>query len=264
MMKTILMAALLAAMILPARAAVVGKEIEYKAGDTTLKGYLAYDDANTDKRPGMLVVHEWWGHNPYARKRAEMLAGLGYIALAVDMYGDGKTVSHPDDAGKMAGEVKKNAALGEARFRSAEELLKQQPQTDGGKIGAIGYCFGGSVVLHMARIGEDLAGVVSFHGSLASETKAKADGVKARVLVCNGEDDPFVNADALKEFENEMSDAKAKFKIINYKGAKHSFTNPDADKFGKEFNLPLAYDKDADEQSWDDMKKFLREAFSSK
>lgn len=262
-MKGIWCAVLLMASLAAARAAVVGKEVEYKAGETTLKGYLAFDDANADKRPGILVVHEWWGHNDYARKRAKMLAELGYIALAVDMYGDGKTVSHPDDAGKMAGEVRKNAPMAEARFRAARELLMQQPQTDAARIGAIGYCFGGSVILHMARVGEDLAGVVSFHGSLATETKARAGAVKARILVCNGEDDPFINADAVKGFETEMSDAGARFKVINYKGAKHSFTNPDADKFGKEFNLPLAYNKDADEQSWDDMKKFLREAFSA-
>lgn len=261
-MKKILFAGLLALTLAQARAAVVGKEVEYKAGETTLKGYLAVDDSNNDKRPAVLVVHEWWGHNDYARKRARMLAELGYVALAVDMYGDGKTVSHPDDAGKMAGEVRKNMAVGEARFRAAMDFVKQQEQTDGKKIGAIGYCFGGSVVQHMARIGEDLAAVVSFHGSLASTTKAEPGKVKARILICNGAEDPMISAEAIKGFEDEMSAAGAKFSVINYKGAKHSFTNPDADKFGEQFKLPLAYDKDADEQSWNEMKKTFREVFA--
>lgn len=263
-MKKILSVILLGTSLATAHAAIVGKEIDYKSGDTALKGYLAYDDAKTDKRPGMLVVHEWWGHNEYARTRARKLAELGYIAIAVDMYGDGKTAKHPDDAGKFAQQVMKNLPTGEARFRAAEELLKQQPQTDASKIGAIGYCFGGAVVLHMARIGEDLAGVVSFHGNLSTAEKAKKDAVKARVLVCTGGADPFIPADAVKAFEDEMTEAAAKFRIVTYKDAKHSFTNPDADKFGKEFNLPLEYNSDADEQSWADMKSFLREAFSSK
>ena len=262
-MKKILFAVLLACAFTSARAGVVGKEIDYTSGGTTLKGYLAFDDSNDAKRPGILVVHEWWGHNEYARKRARMLAELGYIAFAVDMYGDGKTAAHPDDAKKFSAEVMQNLPVGEARFRAAEELLKKQPQTDTEKIGAVGYCFGGGVILHMARIGEDLAGVASFHGSLATAEKAKPDAVKARILVCTGGADSFIPPEAVKEFETEMSDAHAKFKIISYKDAKHSFTNPDADKFGEEFKLPLAYNKDADEKSWSDMKIFFREVFAA-
>lgn len=263
-MKLILLAALYSVSAFSALAAVTGREIEYKAGDTTLKGYIAYDEADTAKRPAVLVVHEWWGHNEYARKRARMLAELGYVALAVDMYGNGKTAAHPEDAGKFSGEVRKNMPVGEARFRAARELLAAQPQTDATKVSAIGYCFGGAVVLHMARIGEDLAGVVSFHGNLTTDTPAKPDAVKARVLVCTGEDDPFIPAEQIKAFENEMNDARAKSRIVIYKGAKHSFTNPDADKFGQEFKLPLAYDADADQASWNDMKLFLRESFAAK
>ncbi len=261
-MKTVLMLALLVGLFAPAHAAIRGKEVEYKSGDTALKGYLAYDDSNDAKRPGVLVVHEWWGYNEYSRERARMLAQLGYIALAVDMYGDGKTAAHPDDAKKFSAEVMKNLPVGEARFRAAEEFLKQQPQTDTNKIGAVGYCFGGGVVLHMARIGEDLAGVVSFHGSLATAEKAKPGAVKAHILVCTGGADSFIPADSVKEFENEMTDAQAKFKIITYKDATHSFTNPDADKYAQQFKMPIAYNKDADEKSWNDMKIFFREAFA--
>lgn len=262
-MKRILLSLVLAAAALPAFAEIVGREVEYKAGETTLKGFVAYDDAVKGVRPGVLVVHEWWGHNDYARKRAKMLAELGYVALAVDMYGDGKTAAHPDDAGKFAGEVMKNTAAGEARFRAGSGFLRAQPQTDTNHVAAIGYCFGGAVVLHMARIGEPLAGVVSFHGNLATQKQAEKGAVKARVLVCHGEEDVLVPQEQVKAFENEMTEAGARFKIATYKGAKHSFSNPDADKFAKEFNLPLGYDEDADQQSWSDMKLFLREAFAT-
>ena len=260
-MRKILIACLFAASLASARAAVVGKEITYSAAETTLKGYLAFDDAATNRRPGVLVVHEWWGHNEYARKRARMLAELGYVAFAVDMYGDGKTAAHPDDAMKFSGEVKKNMPVGEARFRAAEDLLKAQPQTDTTKIGAIGYCFGGGVILHMARIGENLAGVVSFHGSLATDEKAKPGAVKSKILVCTGAADSFIPAEAVKEFESEMTNAKADFKVNTYADATHSFTNPDADKYAEQFKMPIRYNKEADEKSWGDMKAFLHDVF---
>lgn len=262
-MKRTWLGLLLTVACLPAFAAVVGREVDYKAGETTLKGYIAYDDAVKGPRPGVLVVHEWWGHNDYARKRADMLAALGYVALAVDMYGDGRTAAHPDDAGKFAGEVMKNTAAGEARFRAGSDFLRAQPQTDTNRIAAIGYCFGGAVVLHMARIGEPLVGVASFHGNLSTQKPAGKGAVRARVLVCHGEDDILVPPEQVKTFENEMTDAGARFKVILYKGAKHSFTNPDADKFARDFNLPVGYDEDADQQSWSDMKAFLREAFNA-
>ncbi|MGB5540338.1 MAG: dienelactone hydrolase family protein, partial [Gammaproteobacteria bacterium] len=151
---------------LPAQAAVIGQEVSYQSGDAVMKGYLAWDDAVQGERPGVLVVHEWWGHNAYARRRAEMLAALGYTALAVDMYGEGKTADHPEDAGKFSGAVRKDLPLMKARFDAARHFLDEQPTVDPKKNAAIGYCFGGSVVLEMARQGEDLAGVVSFHGSL--------------------------------------------------------------------------------------------------
>ena len=245
----------------PARAKVVAKPVEYAAGGVTLKGYLAYDDAVSGKRPGVLVVHEWWGHNEYARKRARMLAELGYAALAVDMYGDGKQAAHPDDAGKFSGEVMKNFETAKARFGAAQDFLRRQPQVDGGKIAAIGYCFGGGVVLNMARQGADLGGVVSFHGSLSSVKPAQPGSVKARILVYNGADDKFVPPAAVEAFQKEMTEAKADFQVVNLPGAVHSFTNPDATEVGKKFNMPLAYNAEADRKSWEGMQKFLSSVF---
>src|SRR5512143_934897 len=167
----------------PAHAKVTGKDVEYTAGGVTLKGYLAYDTAKKGKSPGVLVVHEWWGLNDYARERARMLARLGYTALAVDMYGEGKTATHPDDAGKFSSELMQNFDTAKARFLAAEDFLKMQPTVDPGRIAAIGYCFGGGVVLNMARQGADLKGVASFHGSLAAVKPAQPGVAKAKILV---------------------------------------------------------------------------------
>jgi len=243
-------------------AKVVGREVEYRAGDMVLKGYLAEDTSVKGKRPAVLVVHEWWGHNEYARMRARKLAELGYVALAVDMFGDGKTAQHPADAGKFAGEAMKNKAVGEARFNAALEFIKRQPTVDPTRIAAIGYCFGGGVVLHMARQGADLKGVASYHGSLATDNPAKAGAVKAKVLVFNGEDDKMIPPEQVAAFKEEMTKAGASFRYVGYPGVKHSFTNPDADRYGKKFDLPLAYDKKADDDSWAQTEKFLREIFA--
>lgn len=245
----------------PLLAAVKGEEVEYKDGDTVMKGYLAYDDSISGKRPGVLVVHEWWGHNEYARKRARMLAELGYTALAVDMYGDGKQASHPEDAGKFAGAVRQNMPVAEARFNAARDLLKNHNTTNPDKIAAIGYCFGGGLLLELARRGIDLDGVVSFHGSLATEHPAGPGDIKTKILVCHGAADPFVKPEDVSALKSEMANAKADFTFKEYAGAKHSFTNPGADEFGKKFNLPLEYNADADKQSWEDMKVFLKKAF---
>lgn len=242
-------------------AALVTKEVSYKDGDTVMKGYLAYDNKFKGKRPGVLVVHEWWGHNAYARKRAEMLAGLGYTALAVDMYGNGKHTEHPKDAGAFSGEVKKNMAVAESRFLAARTLLANQVVTDENKIAAIGYCFGGGIVLEMARRGVDLDAVVSFHGSLPTTHPAQKGMVKARVLVLNGADDPFTKPEQIKAFKDEMKAAGVNYEFVNYPGAKHSFTNPDADKYGKQYNLPLAYNKKADKASWKKMQQLFKEVF---
>lgn len=240
---------------------IVTKEVSYSSDSVTLKGFLAYDENQKDVRPGVLVVHEWWGHNQYARKRAVMLAELGYVALAVDMYGDGKQADHPDDAGKFAMAVIQNMPTAKARFNAGLNFLKEQPQTDKSKLAAIGYCFGGGVVLRMAVAGEDLKGVVSFHGSLPTDSIENPKQVKAKLLVCNGEDDGFVPAGQIDAFKKAMIDAGINFKFVNYPGAIHSFTNPLADSLGKKFNMPLAYNKKADEGSWKDMKMFLEEVF---
>jgi dienelactone hydrolase len=242
-------------------AKVIGKEVEYRAGETVLKGYLADNSSLKEKRPAILVVHEWWGQNEYARKRATMLAQQGYVALAIDMFGNGKTAKHPDDAGKFASEAMKNKAVSEARFNAAMDFIRQQPNVDPERIAAIGYCFGGGVVLHMARQGADLKGVASFHGSLATDTPAQPGAIKARILVFNGEADKMIPAEQVAAFKEEMTKAGASFRYVGYPGVMHSFTNPDADKYARKFNLPLKYDKKADKDSWAQAMKFLKEIF---
>ncbi|HYP67071.1 MAG TPA: dienelactone hydrolase family protein [Thiobacillaceae bacterium] len=259
-MRKILFAALLLA-ALPALASVVGKQVVYKANGLSMKGYVAYDNAIKGKRPGVLVVHEWWGLNDYARKRANMLAQKGYIALAVDMYGNGKTADHPKDAGALATAVGKDPAAALARFKAAMTTLEHQPLTDDGEIAAIGYCFGGGQVLNMARAGLPLKGVVSFHGTLGTDRPAKPGQIKAKVRVFTGAADPFVPPEAVAAFEKEMQDAQVDYKLVSYPGAMHAFTNPDADKNGKQFNLPLKYDAAADQDSWTQTLAFFKEIF---
>lgn len=243
-------------------AEIVTKEISYKDKDVSLKGFLAYDDAVTGKRPGVLVVHEWWGHNEYAKKRAVMLAELGYVAFALDMYGEGKLAEHPDDAMAFSNEVMKNVdEVLKPRFLAGLNVLKSQDNVDPEQIAAVGYCFGGSTILHMARLGVDLKGVVSFHGGITSPVMAQEGKVKAKILVCNGEADPFVTEDQITAFNKEMTDAKADYKFINYSGASHSFTNPEADEFSAKFGLPLKYNQEADTQSWKDMQEFFVKIF---
>ncbi len=252
---------LMTMMVVSAHGDVRGKPVDYVAGDTTLKGYLAYDDRSTDKRPGILVVHEWWGHNEYARSRARMLAELGYVALAVDMYGEGKQAHHPDDAGKFSGEIRKNMDLGRQRFLAARKVLQGHKFTDPERIGAIGYCFGGSVVLQMARDGMDLGGVASFHGGLTTNAPAKPGSVKAKILVLNGAEDKFIKPEQIEDFQKEMKAAGADFRFVSYPGAAHSFTNPDADTYAKKFNIPLGYNADADKKSWAEMQAFFKDIF---
>jgi dienelactone hydrolase len=250
--------------IAAAQGAVVTQKVDYTAEGTVMKGYLAYDDSIKGPRPGVLVVHEWWGLNDYARRRARTLAKLGYTAFALDMYGEGKQATHPDDANKFSSEVMKNLPLARKRFKAALDLLRNNKTVDPTRIAAIGYCFGGGVVLAMARSGMNLAGVASFHGMLATATPAQPGVVKAKILVMTGADDPFVPADQVEQFKKEMDAAKVDYKLISYPGAKHRFTNPDADKYGKEFNLPLAYNKAADEASWKEMEAFFQQIFKKK
>ena len=262
-MRHLLLSGLLClGLVTSAQARVIGEEISYQSDGTTLKGYLAYDNESNNKRPGVLVVHEWWGHNEYARKRARMLAELGYVALAVDMYGDGKQASHPEDAQKFSSEIANNMPLGRARFEAAMAVLKGHKATDTSDIAAIGYCFGGAVVLQMAREGLDLDAVVSFHGSLGTSKPAQPNTVKAKAMVAHGAADPFVKPEQITGFMDEMNQAGVDYRFTAYGGAVHSFTNPDANKFGEKFNLPLKYNKQADEDSWRDMQIFLKQAFA--
>ena len=242
-------------------AGVIGKEVTYNSESLTLKGHLAYDDATRDKRPGILVVHEWWGNNDYSHKRTDMLAGLGYVALAVDMYGDGKQADNPGDAGKMAGELMKNPSALVARFTAAMDFLKNDEHVDASQIGAIGYCFGGGVVLAMARAGVDLKATVCFHGSVATQTPVKKGDVKGKILVCNGAADKFVPETDIKKFKDEMKSAGVDFKFVDYPGATHAFTNPAATELGKKFNMPIAYNEKADKRSWSEMQKLFNKVF---
>jgi dienelactone hydrolase len=237
------------------------EEVTYTAGDTTLKGFIAWDANKKGPRPGVLVVHEWWGHTDYVRKRARMLAELGYTALALDMYGDGKHTDHPDDAMKFVNETIANIDVAKGRFIAGYELLKQHGTTNPNDIAAIGYCFGGGVVLHMARFGADLDGVVSFHGSLATEVPAKKGAVKGKVLVLHGAEDPMVPPEQVAAFKKEMDAAEVDYTFIAYPGAKHAFTNEAATEKGKKHKMPLEYNAQADEQSWAEMSKFLTELF---
>lgn len=190
-----------------------------------------------------------------------MLAELGYTALAVDMYGDGKVVTTPDDAGKLSSELMKNFEITKARFMAAMDFLKQQPSVDPSRIAAIGYCFGGGVVLNMARQGVDLRGVASFHGGLTAMKPAQPGSIKAKILVLHGGADKFITPEQIEAFKQEMKSAGADFRFISYPGALHSFTNPEATELGKKFNLPIAYNADADRKSWGELKGYLKNIF---
>jgi dienelactone hydrolase len=253
--------AMTAAVLLAASAAaaeVQTREIEYKEGAVVLQGLIAWDDASKGLRPGVLVVHEWWGHNEHARYQAKRLAEAGYVGFALDMYGKGKVTMHPKDAQGFMTEVKKDPAVIPARFHTALEQLKQDPHVSTDHIAAIGYCFGGSVVLDEARSGADLEAVVSFHGALATKSPAEPGRVRARVLVLTGAADPFVPKEQVESFTQEMKAAGVKFQVITYPGAKHGFTNPDAGKAGMD---ALEYNAEADKKSWAAMLELFKEVF---
>ena len=236
------------------------EELTYTAGGATCRGRVAYDAAD-GPRPGVLVVHEWWGLDDYIRGRARMLAELGYSALAVDMYGEGQTAADPDGAGALMNAVLGDMEAGTARLRAAYDALAGHPAADSGRMAAIGYCFGGAMVLHGARIGMDLKGVVSFHGALGSFHKPAKGEVTAKVLVCHGAADALVSDDEIAGFKQEMADAGADFRFVAYDGALHGFTNPEATANGERYGLPLRYDEAVDARSWDDMKALFAEIF---
>jgi len=239
-----------------AQAAVVTKVVEYDYDGTKLKGFLAYDDAVKEKRPGVLVVHEWWGLNEYAKDRCKALAQLGYVAFAPDMYGDGKTTEHPDDARKMTTAVRENVKVWRGRAEAGLKQLKAQPTVDADKLAAIGYCFGGSTCLQLAYSGADLKAVATFHAGLPKPAPEEAKAIRAKVLVCNGDADTFISADSIKAFRTALDDAKVKYEFVGYKDVVHSFTVPDADKA----NLKgMKYDKAADADSWKKMQELFKE-----
>jgi dienelactone hydrolase len=242
-----------------ARAAIKTQEVEYRHGDVVLLGYLAYDDAAAGKRPGVLIAHEWGGHNDYVRRRAEQLAQLGYVAFALDMYGKGVKAANPQEASEMAGRFKADRGLMRGRAAAGLAELRKQPMVDRDRIAAMGYCFGGTVALELARSGADLDGVVAFHAGLATPAAADAKNVKGKVLVCHGAEDPFVSDAEVAAFRDEMRDAKIDYEIIAFGGAVHSFTNSDADKAGIKGS---AYNEKADRRSWAAMQAFFKEIFA--
>jgi dienelactone hydrolase len=245
-----------------ALAAVVGKDVGYQAGDTAMKGYLAYDDAIKGKRAGVLVVPEWWGANDYAKKRARMLASEGYVALVVDMYGNGQVADNPKDAGALAGSVNRNPPLAYARFDAARLFLDKQPNVKKGETAALGYCFGGGVVLNMARSGMPLKAAVSYHGVLATDIAVKPGDIKTKLRIFHGEADPIVPPEQVEAFKTEMNNAQADYMFVAYPGVKHTFTNREADSYAAQFGLPLKYDNAADNDSWTRTLEFLRAVFN--
>jgi dienelactone hydrolase len=235
------------------------ESIEYKDGDVTLRGFLAFDEQTSHKRPGILVMPEAFGLGIHAKGRAQRLAALGYIALAGDPYGDGIETTNLQDAIKLATDLRTDPAKFRQRARVALDKLASLPQVDSSRLAAIGFCMGGTFSLELARSGAPLRGVVSFHGGLETQRPAEAGQVKAKILVCHGADDPFVPPAQVNAFAEEMTKAGADWQVISYGGTVHSFTNPAADSVG---TPGLAYNKQTDERSWQAMRAFFEEIFA--
>ena len=258
-MKPQLLGMLLALVIAtPAMADIKEEPVTYKDGETTLKGAVVYDTAKEGKRPGIVMVHEWWGITKHIHNEARAFAEQGYTVFIADMYGDARTADNPKDAGALSSSVMKSPQTMESRFNAARAELTKQASVDPQRIGAVGYCFGGAVVINMARAGADLAAVAGFHASLGLNTPAPAPGtVKAKVLVMNGADDPFVKPEQYAAVKKDFEAAKVDYRVIEYPGAVHAFTNPEATELGKKFNLPLRYDAKADQESKAEAAKFF-------
>lgn len=246
----------MAAAVSQARAEVKTEVVEYRQGDVVLEGYLAYDDSIKGKRPGVLVAHEWYGNNPYVRRRAEQLARLGYVAFALDMYGKGVLAKDAKEAAALAGIYKGDRKLMRARAAAGLDVLRKRPEVDPARLAAIGYCFGGTTVLELARSGADLVAVVSFHGGLDTPTPEDARNIKGKVLAMQGGDDPFVPVKQVEAFEEEMRKGGVDWQLITYGGAVHGFTNPDS---GNDNSKGVAYNERADRRSWEAMKAFFDE-----
>ncbi|MGD0236602.1 MAG: dienelactone hydrolase family protein [Syntrophorhabdales bacterium] len=257
-MRKILVFTIVLLWMVPAQAAVRSEPVAYKQGDATLEGYLAWDDALTGKRPGVLIIHEWWGLNDYIKGRADQLAQMGYVAFAADIYGKGKRAKDATEAGQLAHIYWSDRKLLRARANAGLDILMRYQLTDPKRVAAIGYCFGGTTVLELARSGADIAGVVSFHGGLDTPDPNDAKNIKAKVLVLTGADDPNVPASQVLAFADEMRKARVDWQLVMYGGAVHSFTNPAS---GNDPSKGVAYNEKADRRSWQAMKDFFAEMF---
>lgn len=235
--------------------------VEYTVDGKTFTGYLAWNDADEGERPGVLVVHEWWGHNDFARDQAEKLAAAGYTAFALDMYGEGKVTDHPDEAQAFMKEATGDPEALRARFSAAMDELSRHDTVDADRIAAQGYCFGGAVVLNMARMGMNLDGVVSYHGALGSPIEPEPGDIRARIQVYTGGDDQMVPTDQVAGFVASMQKAEADFSVTSFPGVKHSFMNPGADAIAEEHGMPVGYDRDAAERSWEGTMRFYHDIF---
>ena len=235
--------------------------IDYRVGDNIHQAYLANDDSVSGPKPGIIIVHEWWGVNDYIVDRTHQLAELGYVALAIDMFGNGKTAENPDEAGELMNGVLGDMETGTAALRAGYEVLLEQPSVDEEKTAAVGYCFGGAMVLHMARIGLPLAAVASFHGALGSFHQAQPGSISARILVCHGEADSMVTMDDVAGFRAEMDAARANYEVKLYADAKHGFTSREADVNGSKYGIDVGYNAAADQASWQAMQSMFDEVF---
>jgi dienelactone hydrolase len=257
-MKNLISVILILFCVMKTQGAIHTETVDYKQGDATLEGVLVYDDANKDKRPGILVVHQWFGLTDYEKRRATQLAQLGYVAFCADIYGKDSRPKNVSEAGAQAGKYKSDRALLRARVNAGLDELKKNQFVDTSHVAAIGYCFGGTTVMELARSGADLNGVVSFHGGLDSPTPSDGKNIKCKVLALAGADDPFQKPDDLTAFESEMRDNKVDWQIVFYGGAVHAFTQPDPGFV----NAGAKYNEKADKRSWEAMKTFFAEIFN--
>jgi dienelactone hydrolase len=265
-MKTMTSVLALALAASASNAAIVTKDVDYEQGGVKLRGYLAYDDAKAKggKLPGVLVVHEWWGLNDYAKSRAVQLANLGYVAFSLDMYGAGVVATDPKQAGELSGQFYGNP-LQAVRARAGLDQLLATGLVDPSRVAAIGYCFGGSTVQALAYAGAPLAGIVSFHGGLIPATDESAARVKAKILICHGALDPSLKQDRIDAYLKSLNDTKLDYRFVVYAGAYHAFTNPESDANAEKFPAMkgfIGYSPSADRRSWQDMQDFFGEIFA--
>ncbi len=257
-MKKLISAFFLFSLSVTAYAEVQSKAVAYQYDDTALTGYLYWDDRISGKRPGVLVIHEWWGLNDYAKKRARMLAELGYVAFAADMYGNNQVTTKPDQARDWMQEVTADVEGWRERALLGLEQLKASGMVDGDKLAAIGYCFGGATVLQMSYANASVKGVVSFHGALPAAPEEAKGKIDPRILVLHGQADTFIAPEVVTNFRNKLEASGADWEMNTYGGVRHGFTNPDAGAFGID---NLVYDQRADERSWSRMQGFFSEIF---